>query len=90
MKTIEEAAKYAYPYNDDEFTWETDEKRIAYEKGYRQSERWIPVEEELPTDDKRYLVKSKNGIAYLSYFDPIEKKWSSNCKVAFWLPIEHR
>jgi len=59
--------------------------------GAREAQRWIPVEEELPTISKnkpqvRVLVKSKIGGIYLSYFD--RHGFSSHAKITHWRLLE--
>ena len=59
MQTIEEEAAELYPYNEDEFSWSTTEKRDAFENGAEFAQRWIPVEDELPEDSDDLVQTEK-------------------------------
>ena len=55
MKTIEEAARdYALSREDNDYTIETE---MAFEAGVEFTQRWIPVEEELPEIGEKVITK---------------------------------
>lgn len=60
---------------------------LAVKTGIRLAKRWNSITEGLPTENKRYLVKGRTGIEYLSYFNPATKEWSSNCSITHWRDI---
>ena len=45
-----------------------------FKAGVEFAQRWIPVEEELPTEDGKYLVKGKYGI-FINYYNGFHECW---------------
>ena len=59
MKTIEEAARdYALSREDNDYTIETE---MAFESGVEFTQRWIPVEEELPEIGEKVITRIANS-----------------------------
>lgn len=56
----------------------------GFDAGVKFATRWIPIEEDLPTIDGRYLVRGKSNVEYLSYFNPTTKEWSSKANIKEW------
>ena len=48
--------------------------------------KWRKVEEGLPDDNARVLVKSKRGVVYLSCYSKLDG-FSSNANIIEWMPI---
>ena len=46
---------------------------------------WIPVEEQLPEENGKYLVTVKNGNVYAGTYSAYEKKF--NAAVTAWMPL---
>lgn len=59
----------------------------GFKEGVKYAQQWISVEEQLPTTTEKILVKGKSGIVYLSYFNPDNNLFSSNCRITHWRPI---
>lgn len=91
MKTeqIAEKAKEVYPYRnifdkpDYLFIQVANFKREGYVAGYlecqkewQEKSRWIPVEERLPNENKKYLVKDLYGSIHTAIFNINSNRWS--------------
>lgn len=85
-KVNDEAEKYI---SEQEFNniFEDDKIFAAFIAGINFAQRWIAVEEELPTEYGKYIIKGKSEVPYLSWFNPETKLWSSLCKITHWRPI---
>ena len=59
----------------------------GFNEGVKFAQQWISVEDELPNTTEKILVKGKSGIVYLSYFNPKNNLFSSNCRITHWRPI---
>ena len=96
MKTIEEAAK------EQANALKIYSSKQDFEKGFKTgvecAQRWIPVEEELPTEDGKYLVRGIFG-TFINQYNDFHKCWddedgddySSDLiggKITHWRPIE--
>lgn len=83
MKTVEEAAREIFPNPDSN-------QITAFELGAEFAQRWIPIEEELPSDLSDILVKSEDGSLTVGY--RFQDKWvldiDINPKITHWRPIE--
>lgn len=63
----------------------------AFKAGVEFAQRWIPVDEELPENDDRVLIKWDNGNCIVNSFDPFENKWQYDFEkitITHWRPIE--
>lgn len=65
MKTIEEAAKECAGHVN------TIPNIKIFKKGVEFTQRWIPVEEELPENDDRVIAKWNNGKFHVNRYDQI-------------------
>ena len=97
-----EARKYAQPYFDEAFKHTTPSVSAicehegqylinAFKEGARLalSNQWNDASKELPEDGKKVFVLTENGNGSLNsvYTFNGNRKWHSNYKVAYWMPI---
>ena len=90
MKTIEEEAK------EQANALKIYSSKQDFEKGFKAgvefAQRWIPVEEELPEENGRYLVLRSNGDWTSTYFRVSDKSFVNYFSDAYcfthWRPIE--
>lgn len=88
MKTIEQAAKEVYRYEVEM----KDPYLTGFKAGVEFAQRWISVEEEMPHDYERLLVKDNSNDYELSYHDELNRwcnpDFSSIGTITHWRPIE--
>ncbi len=85
MKTAEQAAvEYAESFEDNDYTIETE---FAFKAGVNFAQRWISVEEELPTPYEQVIVKLKNGWHTCTWVNN-EGIFAFNVHPTHWRPIE--
>lgn len=92
MKKIKDAARNIFDrlsiagYNEDEVVFTG-----AFKIGIEFAQRWIPIEEELPSEENEFLnvpviTITGYGNYRITNYDGI--KWSSDEIITFWRPIE--
>ena len=78
--------------------WDSNELKQFCESDFKAgvefAQRWIPVEEELPTPNQWLIVKKHNGLKLGMYYDA-EKRFMSGSsdqtrQVTHWRPIEFK
>ena len=91
MKTIEEAAKeYSASREDNDYTIETE---MAFNAGVAFAQQWISVEEEMPIEPSKYLVKRYNEIEFCEWKIKGKSKdgyWYDYLGITHWRPIERK
>ena len=52
-------------------------------------QKWIPVTERLPEDDRQVLACTKHGRAFSAHYDHKWKRWqvSHSVKITHWMPL---
>ena len=52
-------------------------------------QKWIPVTERLPKDDRQVLACTKKGKAFSAHYDHKWKSWSVShtVKITHWMPL---
>lgn len=96
MKTIKEAAKeytrmtYEEVYEPGDLSEQKLQCLNDFKKGVEFAQRWIPVEEELPTYLTHVLLKSANGKVQIGCFmdGMFNIEYHNPNKVTHWRPIE--
>lgn len=104
METIKEAIEehILFPPNPDEVFEATEQflyglQVAGFIQGVVWSERWIPVEEELPDNQDIVLVKTDKGCVSTAYLHGKESGficygdhgYSDFGKITYWRPINH-
>lgn len=105
METIKEAIEehILFPPNPDEVFEATEQflyglQVAGFIQGVVWSERWIPVEEELPDNQDIVLVKTDKGCVSTAYLHGKEsgficygqEAYNDFGEVTHWRPIEHK
>jgi len=86
MKTIEQGIKESYLKSGNNAYFGN-----GFKSGVEFAQRWIPVDEELPTNDDRVLVKFPNGKVIVNSFDTALQIWQYQFEQNYthWRPIEY-
>jgi len=84
--------RYEFPeYCMDDLADQIQAKRTAFKCGVLFAQRWIPIEDELPTENGKYLVLKSNGDWASTYFEVETKSfvnyYSDLYNFTHWRPI---
>lgn len=92
MKTIEKVAKEHARKVSPHSEWTAKNAEINFKAGVEFAQRWIPVEEESPSEYDYVLAKSSVGDVYVASFSAytFHTGMPHKVNITHWRPIEYK